>query len=159
VVINVEFLDHAFTLSRAGCPVQDCGKPFKSHAIRVDGAAAKVTFLCTKGHPTQWTSCNQLGRQALILNRLVPCAALMSGLKLLPTKRFLGLLQIDCQGTGYMKSSAVDLLVELTDQLYKEEIARVREEMHASPTHTFDLGRDCVLLVFVLLFSHRYVIS
>jgi hypothetical protein len=55
-----------------------------------------------------------------------------------------------------MKSAAVDLLVELTDQLYKEEIARVREEMHASPTHTFDLGRNCVLLVFILLFRHRY---
>ncbi len=134
----MKFLDQAFTLSRAGCPLDYCRKPFVSHDITADGSAAKATFICAKGHPTTWCSSDQLGRQALLLNRLVPCAAVMSGLKIEPTRRFLGLLQVDSQGSSYVKGTSLDVLARLTNELFNEEIARVREEMKESPT--FDLG-------------------
>ena len=127
-------------------------------SIRIDGVAAKVEFRCTKGHPTIWTSCEQIGRQALMLNRLVPCAAVMTGLKLTPTKRFLGLLQVETQGSSYMKSSAVEILVRLTNQMYLEEIDRVREEMMESDT--FDLGMSRFywlnLSLLFLFYYHVY---
>lgn len=138
VLVELNFLDRALAISRSSCPVDGCKKPIVSHSLRVDGAAAKATFLCARGHPTTWASCEQLGRQALMLNRLVPCAAIMAGLKILPMKRFLGLLQVDSQGSSYMKVSSVDLLARLTNQLYLEEIKRVREEM--LEYESFDLG-------------------
>lgn len=138
VLVEVSFLEKALTLSRAGCPLDFCLKPFVSHSIRCDGAAAKAVFVCKKGHETTWTSCDQIGRQALLLNRLIPCAAVMAGLKIVPMKRFLGLLHIETQGSSYMKVSALDLLARLTNVMYQDEIRRVREEMLESDT--FSLG-------------------
>lgn len=138
VLVEVSFLDKALTLSRAGCPLDFCLKPFVSHSIRCDGAAAKAVFVCKKGHEVTWTSCDQIGRQALLLNRLIPCAAVMTGLKIVPMKRFLGLLQIETQGSSYMKCSALNVLARLTNVMYQDEIKRVREEMMEAGT--FSLG-------------------
>lgn len=156
VVVSVDLLNQAFELQRAGCPVEDCHKPLISHSTIVNGSAAKLTFLCTRGHPTIWTSCEQLGRQALMLNRLVPAAAVMTGLKLAPMKRFMGLLQIDSHDAHYMKSSSLNVLVKLTQRLYDEEIAGVRKEMKKSDE--FDIGilvdvdfRICFLPLFVIV--------
>jgi hypothetical protein len=138
VIVSVSLLNDAFQRIYQGCPVDDCGKPILSHSIRVDASCAKVTFLCAKGHPFQWSSSEQVGRQMLIFNRLVPASAIMTGLKFAPMKRFLALLEIDSQDVDYMKSSTVDLLVRLADDLYQEEIKRVQAEMHAQKT--FSLG-------------------
>jgi hypothetical protein len=73
-----------------------------------------------------------------MLNRLVPAAAVMTGLKLAPMKRFMGLLQIDSHDAHYMKSSSLNVLVKLTQGLYDEEIARVQKEMKKSDE--FDIG-------------------
>lgn len=76
----------------------------------------------------------------LVFNRLVPASAVMTGLKIAPTKRFLGLLGIDSQDVDYMKVSSVDLLARLTGQLYKEEIERVQAEM--KKRKSFSLGMN-----------------
>ena len=65
----------------------------------------------------------------LVLNKLVPAAAVMSGLKVVPMKRFLGLLSVDSQNADYMKKGSLDLLVQLTDALFAEEMERTRVEM------------------------------
>lgn len=62
----------------------------------------------------------------------------MTGLKMAPMKRFLGLLEIDSQDVDYMKVSSVDLLASLTARMYEEEIARVQAEM--KERKTFSLG-------------------
>lgn len=62
----------------------------------------------------------------------------MTGLKILPMKRFLGLLSVDSQDPDYMKSSSVDLLVKLTAKLFEEELAAVHDEMLLEDT--FELG-------------------
>lgn len=152
-VVDVDFLNRAFKLLETGCPLDFCTKKIVSHVIRVDGAGAKVEFRCEKGHPTQWTSSELLGRQALLLNRLIPCAAVMAGLKITPLRRFLGLLQIESQGQTYMKSSAIDLLARLTNDLYLEEITRVRTEMKAADT--FDLGILCLHRPFLFMIYVR----
>ena len=69
----------------------------------------------------------------LVLNRLVPAAAVMSGLKVVPMKRFLGLLCVDSQNADYMKKESLDLLVKLTNDLFAEEIERTRAEMLEDP--------------------------
>ena len=138
VIVSVKLMDDAFQRIYRGCPVGGCAKPIQSHTIRVDASCAKVTFLCTKGHPTQWSSSEQIGRQMLVFNRLVPASAVMTGLKFAPMKRFLGLLEIDTQDVDYMKSSSVDILVKLTDEMYLEEIKRVQNEMREQKT--FSLG-------------------
>ena len=138
VIVSVDLLNAAFEIQRQGCPVDGCGKPIVSNSTSVNGSAAKVTFVCKKGHPTMWTSCEQLGRQSLLLNRLVPAAAVMTGLKLAPTKRFLGLLQVDSHDAHYMKATSLDLLMRLTKQLYDEEITRVQTEMMEADA--FDIG-------------------
>lgn len=74
----------------------------------------------------------------LVFNRLVPASAVMTGLKMAPMKRFLGLLEIDSQDVDYMKVSSVDLLASLTARMYEEEIARVQAEM--KERKTFSLG-------------------
>jgi hypothetical protein len=74
----------------------------------------------------------------LVLNRLVPAAAVMSGLKVVPMKRFLGLLCVDSQNADYMKKESLDLLVKLTNDLFAEEIERTRAEMLENPD--FDAG-------------------
>ena len=154
-IVSLKALGESFQLVRNGCPVDGCRKPLVSQTCRVDGSCAKVTFLCAKNHPTSWTSCEQVGRQLLIVNKWVPAAAVMTGLKIVPMKRFLGLLQIDSQNADYMKSSAINVLVRLTNELYEEEVARVRECM--LEFDSFDCGMfpsftstGCTL-VFVLL--------
>jgi hypothetical protein len=127
--VSLKLLDEAFTIARQPCPVEGCGKPIVSHSRRVDGSCAKYTFLCQKGHPTAWTSCEQIGRQMLVVNKLVPAATVMAGLKLVPMKRFLALLQVDSHNPDYMKSSTIDLLAKLTNQLWEEQVAVVRETM------------------------------
>lgn len=157
VIVSVDLLNAAFEVQRRGCPVVGCKKPIVSNSTSVNGSAAKVTFVCKKGHPTTWTSCEQLGRQSLLLNRLVPAAAVMTGLKLAPTKRFLGLLQVDSHDAHYMKASSLDLLMCLTQQLYDEEVKRVQQEMMED--EYFDLGM-CSFFGFVylvVLFSTLYI--
>lgn len=83
-----------------------------------------------------------------MINRLIPSAAIMTGLKITPLKRFMGLLQIDSQGQSYMKSSALDLLMQLTQVMYEEEIARVRNEMLEYTT--FDLGASVIFITILL---------
>lgn len=130
VICSTKMLDVAFDALLDGCPVQDCGKPFVSHSeIRIDACCAKATFTCSKGHPFQWCSSDQLGRQAMLFNRLVPASAIMTGLKIAPMKRFLGLLSIDSQDPDYMKLTSINLLVELSNELYNEEVAKVQAEM------------------------------
>ncbi|MGH2639173.1 MAG: hypothetical protein ACRDF4_07845, partial [Rhabdochlamydiaceae bacterium] len=68
----------------------------------------------------------------------VPAAAVMSGHKILPTKRFLGLLEIDSQHADYMKRGTLDVLAKLTNELFAEEMERTRREMLAEPV--FDAG-------------------
>lgn len=155
VVVSVSLLNAVVELQRGGCPLEDCNKPLISHSISVNGSAAKITFLCIRGHPTTWTSCEQLGRQALMLNRLVPAAAVMTGLKLAPTKRFMGLLQIDSHDAHYMKASSLDVLIGLTQRLYDEEIARVKNEMVQSKQ--FDLGMPHLSLTFAVVDLCRLV--
>jgi hypothetical protein len=72
------------------------------------------------------------------VNKLVPAAAVMSGLKVVPMKRFLGLLCVDSQNADYMKKGSLDLLVKLTKQLFAEEMERTRLEMRNNPV--FDAG-------------------
>jgi hypothetical protein len=138
IIVQGSFLDRAFAMQRQGCAVVGCGKPFVSNTTQFNGCAAKVIFRCQKGHPWTWSSCEQLGRQSLLLNPLVPAAAVMSGLKIAPTKRFLGLLQVDTHDAHYMKSSSLNLLMQHTQQLYDEEIALVQEEMMEG--EVFDIG-------------------
>ena len=71
----------------------------------------------------------------------------MTGLKMAPMKRFLGLLQIDSQDVDYMKVSSVDLLASLTAQMYEEELARVQAEM--KERKTFSLGILHLLAIFI----------
>jgi hypothetical protein len=138
VIVSVKLLNDALAVQRRGCPVDGCKKPLVSHSTTVNGSAAKITFMCSKGHPTNWTSCEQLGRQSLLLNRLVPAAAVMTGLKIAPMKRFLGLLSVDSHDPTYMKTSSLDLLMGLTLRLYDEEVALVQKEMMEE--EFFDLG-------------------
>lgn len=138
IIVQQSFLDQAFEMQRRGCPVQGCGKPFVSHAMHFNGCAAKVMFHCKKGHPWTWSSCEQLGRQSLLLNPLVPAAAVMTGLKIAPTKRFLALLQVDTHDAYYMKATSLNLLMQHTQQLYDEEVSRVQEEMMQD--EVFDIG-------------------
>ena len=145
MIVSVKLLDDALALQRRGCPVDGCKKPLINHSTTVNGSAAKITFMCQKGHSTQWTSSEQLGRQSLLLNRLVPAAAVMTGLKIAPTKRFLGLLSVDSHDQSYMKSSSLDLLMGLTQRLYDEEVSLVQKEM--MDDEFFDLG--------MLLFPRR----
>jgi hypothetical protein len=154
ILVNVNSLNQFFAIWRKGCPLDFCRKPFESHSLRVDGVGAKATFTCKKGHPTPWTSCDQLGRQALVLNRLMPCAAVMTGLKITPTKRFLGLMEVDSQGASYMKSTAIDILARLTNEMYVEEIARVRNDMLQSAT--FDLGMQQHWIDFYYYYYYYY---
>lgn len=140
----------------AGCPVDGCGKPFVSHSIRVDASSAKCTFLCKKGHPYSWTSCEQIGRQMLVLNKLVPAAAVMSGLKVVPMKRFLGLLCIDSQNADYMKKESLDALAILTNQLFNEEMERTRFEMLEESV--FDAGIYIYIYIFSVLFGLAFLI-
>lgn len=65
----------------------------------------------------------------LVVNKLVPAAAVMSGLKVVPMKRFLGMLCVDSQNADYMKKGSLDLLVKLTNDLWTEEIEKTRVEM------------------------------
>lgn len=74
----------------------------------------------------------------LVVNKLVPCATIMTGLKIAPMRRFLGLLGVDSQNPDYMKISAIDLLVKLTDDLFQEEMTKVREQM--MQYEVFDCG-------------------
>lgn len=74
----------------------------------------------------------------LILNKLVPAAAVMSGLKLVPMKRFLGLLCVDSQDADYMKKGTLNLLIKLTNDVFAEEVERTRQEM--LEYKTFDVG-------------------
>ena len=111
----------------------------------------KITFLCSKGHPTIWSSCQQIGRQILLINKLVPAAAVMSGLKVTPMKRFLALLQIDSQNADYMKNSSLNLLVRLTNELWEEEVAVIRQLMMED--EEFDCGMCGVLIVCFAFFS------
>lgn len=139
VLVNVQLLDRAFTMAKAGCTQKGCRKKaFQSHSIKVDASCAKITFLCGEGHPTTWASSEQVGRQMLILNKLVPAAAVMSGLKLVPMKRFLGLLCVDSQDPDYMKKGTLNLLVKLTNEVFAEEMERTRQEMLEYTT--FDAG-------------------
>jgi hypothetical protein len=156
IIVQESFLDLAFAMQRQGCPVHGCGKPFVSHVTNFNGCAAKVIFRCKKGHPWTWSSCEQLGRQSLLLNPLVPAAAVMSGLKIAPTKRFLGLLQVDTHDAYYMKSSSLDLLMRLTQQLYEKEVALVQEEMMEG--EFFDLGTSYILLFALCVFTVFYFI-
>lgn len=82
------------------------------------------------------------------MNPLVPAAAVMTGLKIAPTKRFLGLLQVDTHDAQYMKSSSLNLLMQHTQQLYDEEVALVQEEMMEG--EVFDIG---TVLAFRALFA------
>lgn len=148
IIVQESFLDLAFAMQRQGCPVKGCSKPFVSHTTNFNGCAAKVIFLCKKGHPWTWSSCEQLGRQSLLLNPLVPAAAVMSGLKIAPTKRFLGLLQVDTHDSYYMKSSSLNLLMQHTQQLYDEDMALVQEEMMEG--EVFDVGAFCHLFLWTL---------
>lgn len=137
-LVSLDCLDNAFKLAKSGCNVLGCLKPFVSHSVRVDGSGAKVTFVCKKGHPMNWTSCEQLGRQTILVNRLVPAAAIMTGLKLTPMRRFLGLLRVDSYGADYMKTSSLNQLIKLTEQLYEEDMNLVRADMLTKKT--FELG-------------------
>lgn len=151
-IVSIEFLDRAFTMSRAGCPVEGCGKLITSHSIRVDASGAKCTFLCSKGHPTSWSSSQQIGRQMLLINKLVPAAAVMSGLKLAPMKRFLGLLSVDSQDPDYMKASSLDVLIRLTNDLFAAEVEKVRQEMLTEKE--FDCGTLPGFFFFLLTYFY-----
>lgn len=74
----------------------------------------------------------------LLVNKLVPAAAVMSGLKVAPMKRFLGLLSVDSQDPDYMKASSLDVLIRLTDDLWAAEEERTRQEMLTE--EEFDVG-------------------
>lgn len=156
VFVSVAFLEQGFKMARSGCPVAGCGKPITSQSLRVDASCVKATFVCARGHPLTWTSSEQVGRQMLVLNKLVPAAAVMSGLKVVPMKRFLGLLSVDSQNADYMKKGSLDLLAELTKELWNEEMMRTREEMLKEPI--FDAGvhsdRFNSLFLCLLLLSY-----
>lgn len=158
-IVNLQCLQAGFAQALAGCPVEGCKRPFISHSVRVDASSAKCTFICKKGHPTAWTSSEQIGRQMIVLNKLVPAAAVMSGLKIVPMKRFLGLLSVDSQNADYMKKSSLDLLAKLTSELFAEELDRTRLEMLTEPS--FDAGNSLYLAIrycfaFSLVFGFVY---
>lgn len=146
-IVCLKSLDQAFNIAMNPCPVSGCGKAIVSQSKAVHGSCVKFTFLCSKGHPTIWSSCEQIGRQILLVNKLVPAAAVMSGLKVTPMKRFLALLQIDSQNADYMKNSTLGLLVRLTNELWEEEVAVVRQLMMED--EEFDCGMHIVLLRFL----------
>ena len=143
-IVSLKELGEAFTLARTGCPVGGCGRAIASHEIRVDASCVKVTFLCEKGHPTKWTSCEQIGRQMLVVNKLVPAASVMAGLKIVPMKRFMALLQVDTQNADHMKSTSIDLLAKITKDLYDELVDVVCVSMLEDDE--FDCGIDSSLL-------------
>lgn len=149
VICSTKMLNDAFKVLLNGCPVQGCGKPITSQSeIRIDACCAKATFTCPKGHPFSWTSSEQFGRQSLVFNRLVPASAAMTGLKIAPMRRFLGLLGIDSQDPDYMKSSSINLLVSLSNTMYEEEVAIVQAEMLEE--NKFSIG----MFVFPKFCSH-----
>lgn len=80
------------------------------------------------------------------MNKLVPAAAVMCGLKIVPMKRFLGLLSIDSQNADYMKKSSLDVLVRLANELFVAEMENTGREMLDHPE--FDAG---------ILFSYSFV--
>lgn len=76
----------------------------------------------------------------------------MTGLKIAPMKRFLGLLEIDSQDPDYMKTSSVNLLITLSAQMYEEEMAAVRAEMLED--EKFSLGMIFSVGFLFLISSH-----
>ena len=86
----------------------------------------------------------------LVVNKLVPAAAVMSGLKVVPMKRFLGLLCVDSQNADYMKKGSLDLLVKLTNDLWTEEIEKTRVEMLEKSN--FDAGMSSFSSLFLSFF-------
>lgn len=83
----------------------------------------------------------------LVGNKLVPVAAVMSGLKIAPMKRFLGLLSIDSQDPDYMKSTSLNILIRLTEQMYAAEEDQVRFDMFTSGQ--FDAGMRIFIYLFI----------
>lgn len=125
-------------MARAGCAQDGCGRPFDQQSLRSDASGLKIVFKCNKGHRTTWSGSELIGRQTLLVNKLVPAAAVMTGLNVAPMKRFLGLLAVDSQNADYMKKGSLDLLFKLTKQMFDEEMERTRLEMLENPF--FDAG-------------------
>lgn len=96
----------------------------------------------------------------LLVNKLVPAAAIMSGLKVVPMKRFLGLLRVDSQNADYMKKGSLDLLVTLTNDLWAEEIEKTRLEMLENSN--FDAGMSSLSyfsLIYFITFLFVFLLS
>lgn len=71
---------------------------------------------------------------------LVPCAAVLSGIRPSSTENFLDLLNIDSQSRQYVKESCLDVLAEVTDEAWKSEMENQKNAINAAKTFdaTFD---------------------
>lgn len=79
------------------------------------------------------------GRE-LDLNMLVPCAAVLSGIRPSSTENFLELLNIESQSRQYVKDSCLDVLAVVTNTAWDEEMLKRKDKINAAKE--FDASFD-----------------
>jgi hypothetical protein len=137
-VVNFSQLTILFHLINNGCAL--CQNKFVQIDLVPWGSCIKIKLGCSSGHQITWESSSAVCGKEFELNLLLPCAAVMSGIRPSCLENFLELLNIGFQSRQYVKENCLDTLAVATNTMWESEMAKRKKVINAAPE--FDASFD-----------------